>query len=117
MCHVATHLKLFGARSLRKPCSLLEVPHLLEAMETPTKKMKIQKKTCEASTADLESMSKIVGFEWVQCGTLKENLKYTAALKMAGEDLEGAEAHLIGGSSQATAAAVEHAKQAKECLN
>ena len=53
----------------------------------------------------------------MQCGALKEYLKYTAALKMAGDDLEGAEASLIGGSSQATAAAAEHVKQAKEWLN
>ncbi len=83
-------------------------------METPTKKMKIQKKTSEESIADLESMSKIVGCEWVQFGTLKEYLKYIAAMKMAEEDLEGAEMALIGGSSQAAGAAVEHVKQRLE---
>ncbi len=91
-------------------------------MDTPSKKHKTceastvkKKKTCEESTAD--SISNIVGCEWVQWGTLKEYLKYTAALKMAADDLEGTEASLIGGSSQATAAAVEHVKQAKEWLN
>ena len=90
-------------------------------METPTKKQKtceestVKKKTCEESTA--YSISNIVGCEWVQWGTLKEYLKYTAALKMAEEDPEGAEASLLGGSSQATGAAVEHVKQAKEWLN
>ena len=77
-------------------------------METPTKKQK----TCEESTAD--SISNIVGCEWVQFGTLKEYLKYIAAMKMAEEDLEGAEMALIGGSSQAAGAAVEHVKQRLE---
>ncbi len=93
-------------------------------METPTKKQKTceestvkKKKTCEESTAYSITLSNIVGCEWVQWGTLKEYLKYTAALKMALEDPEGAEASLLGGSSQATGAAVEHVKQAKEWLN